>query len=86
MSDIDQLAKIFNVIGTPTPVNWPGVELLPLYMEFEPRQPMNITPLFRHSSNKITEKDGMPLELDLLLRMLTLDPLKRLSATQVCLC
>jgi len=82
-TDIDQLGKIFNVIGTPTTTNWPGVELLPLYMEFEYRQPMNLISLFRHSSSKVSGKESIPLELDLLLRLLTLDPTKRLTATQV---
>lgn len=53
-------------------------------MEFESRQPMNLLPLFRHSSSKVTSKDhNGPLELDLLHRLLTLDPTKRLTATQV---
>jgi len=83
-TDIDQLGKIFNVLGTPTTTNWSGVDLLPLYMEFESRQPMNLLPLFRHSSSKVNSKDhNGPLELDLLHRLLTLDPTKRLTATQV---
>jgi hypothetical protein len=45
---------------------------------------MNLLPLFRHSSSKVTGKDyNGPLELDLLHRLLTLDPTKRLTATQV---
>ena len=33
-TDIDQLAKIFTVRGSATSDNWPGVELLPNYLEF----------------------------------------------------
>ena len=68
-SDVGQLAKIFNVLGTPTAENWPNVMLLPNYVEFEVRGPMDLTVLFRQSP-----------ALDLLLRMLTLNPSKRISA------
>ena len=76
-SDIEQLGKIFNVLGTPTTQNWPKVELLPNYVEFEPRSPMNLTELFSRNRSA---------ELELLLAMLALDPAKRLTATQVILC
>lgn len=34
-SDLDQLTKIFQALGTPTEENWPGVKLLPDYMQFK---------------------------------------------------
>ena len=68
-SDLGQLAKIFNVLGTPTPENWPHVTLLPNYVEFETRGPMDLTILFRQSP-----------ALELLLLMLSLNPNKRISA------
>ena len=68
-SDLGQLAKIFNVLGTPTTENWPHVTLLPNYVEFEARGPIDLTVLFRQSP-----------ALELLLLMLTLNPSKRISA------
>lgn len=72
-SDLEQLGRIFNVLGTPTTLNWPGAALLPNYVEFEPRSPMNLAELFSRSHSA---------ELDLLKGLLTLDPAKRLTATQ----
>jgi cyclin-dependent kinase 7 len=37
VSDIDQLARIFAVLGTPDDVSWPHRQLLPDFLEFEPR-------------------------------------------------
>ncbi len=36
-SDIDQLARVFAVLGTPDDGSWPHRQLLPDYLEFEPR-------------------------------------------------
>jgi serine/threonine protein kinase len=91
-SDLEQLGKIFNVLGTPTSASWPGATLLPGYVEFEAREPMNLMPLFRSSSNSslsaAASVNGVistaPVDLDLLLRLLTLNPLKRITATEVC--
>ena len=35
-SDIEQLGKIFEVCGTPTPEDWPECEELPCYLPFNP--------------------------------------------------
>jgi serine/threonine protein kinase len=89
---LDQLSKIFNVIGTPTDLNWPNANLLPNFIEFESREPMNLLPLFegdvKIQSNQSVfnnDKSNIPSSsaLDLILKMLTLDPLKRISAKQV---
>ena len=80
-SDVGQLARIFNIMGTPTEQIWPNVTLLPNYIEFESREPLNLATLFPNydencESNKISSL------LQLVSEMLMLDPLKRLSATQ----
>lgn len=77
-TDLEQLAKIFNVLGTPSNENWPNVSLLPNYVEFESREPISLVPLFGFDGNV---DNRQPL-LDLLLRMLTLDPNKRISAKE----
>jgi serine/threonine protein kinase len=74
-SDVDLLARIFNVLGTPTDETWPNVRLLPNYIEFDYREALNLSQLFRSESGA----------LDLLLRMLTLNPSKRISAAEVCI-
>lgn len=73
-SDLEQLGRIFNVLGTPTTQNWPRASTLPNYIEFEPREAMNLAELFSRSH---------AAELDLLKGLLTLDPAQRLTATQV---
>eukprot|EP01039_Chlorochromonas_danica_P003863 gene3864-4220_t len=71
-TDIEQLAKIFNVLGTPSPTTWLGVDMLPKYIEFEVRQPLNLGTLFGKNKQLI----------DLLLRLLELNPSKRITATE----
>ena len=73
-TDLEQLGRIFNILGTPTAQNWPRASLLPNFVEFEPRSPMNLAELFSRSHSA---------ELDLLKGLLTLDPAQRLTATQV---
>lgn len=33
-SDINQLSRIFGILGTPNKNNWPGIEKMPRYLEF----------------------------------------------------
>jgi cyclin-dependent kinase len=71
-SEIDQLFKIFRLLGTPTEETWPGVELLRDYKPSFPKwQAQEMTALA-----KFLDPDG----LDLLMKMLTYDPEKRISA------
>ena len=72
--DIDQINKIFRVLGTPTPETWPGLERLPDWNKivFHPGQGCGLAALLG--------PDVCPLGLDLLSKMLTLDPKQRISA------
>ncbi|VDD92556.1 unnamed protein product [Enterobius vermicularis] len=76
-SEIDQLFKIFQVLGTPTPEVWPGVEKLPDYN--------SLFPVWKDF--KLDRcvpgigEDG----LDLLVQMLQYPPHKRVS-TKMALC
>jgi serine/threonine protein kinase len=82
-SDIEQLGKIFNVLGTPKVSEWEGVDLLPNYMEFESREPMELIQLFGRPRDGSLGKGNLPADLDLILKMLSLNPAKRVNAKKV---
>ncbi|XP_078441073.1 cyclin-dependent kinase C-2-like isoform X2 [Wolffia australiana] len=69
----EQLTKIFELCGTPDEVNWPGVSKIPWYNNFKPPKPMKrrVREVFKHFDRHA---------LELLERMLTLDPSQRISA------
>ncbi|XP_065851006.1 cyclin-dependent kinase D-3 [Euphorbia lathyris] len=72
-SDIDQLGKIFQAFGTPTPSQWPDLVYLPDYVEYQtvPSQPLR--KLFPMASDDT---------LDLLAKMFTYDPKVRITVEQ----
>ncbi|CAN1312274.1 Cyclin-dependent kinase D-1 [Linum perenne] len=72
-SDIDQLGKIFQAFGTPTPSQWHDLVYLPDYVEYQtvPQQPLR--KLFPMASEDA---------LDLLSKMFTYDPNSRISVQQ----
>lgn len=76
-TSISQLAKIYNVLGTPSEDIWPGISLLPSYVEFEKVEPLDLKQLFPKRNGSI------PSEYFLLLKLLSYDPSKRLSAREV---
>ncbi len=49
-SDIDQLGKVYQALGTPTPEAWPAVQLLPHYMEFTSTPAVPLRQIFRQVS------------------------------------
>ncbi|KAA3469571.1 Cyclin-dependent kinase C-1 [Gossypium australe] len=69
----EQLNKIFELCGGPDEVNWPGVSKIPWYNNFKPTRPMKrrLREVFRHFDRHA---------LELLERMLTLDPSQRICA------
>ncbi|PIA52158.1 hypothetical protein AQUCO_01000202v1 [Aquilegia coerulea] len=69
----EQLNKIFELCGAPDEVNWPGVSKIPWYNNFKPSRPMKrrVREVFKHFDRHA---------LELLERMLTLDPSQRISA------
>ncbi|KAL3527719.1 hypothetical protein ACH5RR_012375 [Cinchona calisaya] len=69
----EQLNKIFELCGTPDEINWPGVSKIPWYNKFKPSRPMKrrVREVFRHFDRNA---------LDLLDKMLNLDPSERISA------
>lgn len=79
-TDAEVLGRIFNIMGTPTPENWPGADLLPGYIEFESTKPLDISPLYPGAATHPHSVSGRAL--DLTLKLLRLDPLKRLTASE----
>ena len=71
-SEIDQIFKIFQLLGTPDENTWPGVSKLPDYKSNFPKfNGKNLNQFFN-------ELD--PLALDLAKKMIILDPNKRINA------
>lgn len=73
-SEIDELHKVFQVLGTPDEATWPGVTSLPDY-----------SPAFPQWSARPLKAVVPSLDetgLDLLSRMLVLDPTKRITARE----
>ncbi|EYU31006.1 hypothetical protein ABFS82_08G225800 [Erythranthe guttata] len=72
-NELEQLNKIFELCGSPDELIWPGVSKIPWYNKFKPARQMKkrIRELFRHFDRHA---------LDLLDKMLVLDPSQRISA------
>ena len=77
-SELNQLEKVYNVLGTPTRSDWPGIVELPWFELIQP----NIDRKKRTFES--TFKDILsPATLDLVRSMLRYDPTKRPSAEEV---
>ncbi|KAL1528651.1 hypothetical protein AB1Y20_009989 [Prymnesium parvum] len=80
-SDIGQLFKIFEVLGTPGPgkhAEWDGVDQLGHFNHLFP----NMRPKDLRTLPATAELCQCPIAEDFLHRILTLDPLKRISAVE----
>eukprot|EP00178_Gracilaria_changii_P014178 TRINITY_DN401_c0_g1_i10.p1 TRINITY_DN401_c0_g1~~TRINITY_DN401_c0_g1_i10.p1 ORF type:complete len:309 (+),score=38.92 TRINITY_DN401_c0_g1_i10:206-1132(+) len=73
-SEIDQLHKIFNALGTPTTEMWSDVTSLPEYSHHFPKWHR------RHIASTVQNLDRYGL--DLLARMLVYDPRQRITAAE----
>ena len=72
--EIDQIFKIFQIFGTPNENNWPGITKLPEFkLSFPQFKPKGL-----NSCNCNIDHVGM----DLLGKMIQLDPCRRISAKQ----
>ncbi|KAL3476216.1 putative cell division control protein 2 kinase [Aspergillus californicus] len=76
-SEIDEIFKIFRMLGTPDEVAWPGVTSFPDYKQTFPK--------WKRDEN-LTLVPGLEEEgLDLLEALLEYDPARRISAKQACM-
>jgi serine/threonine protein kinase len=71
-SEIDQLFRIFRVLGTPNENIWPGVSAYPDFKETFPRWET------RDLSTAVPK--ASPLAIDLMTKMMAYEPSKRISA------
>lgn len=55
-SDLDQLGKIFQGLGTPTEANWPGCTSLPQYVDFQPTP----APPLRNTFRQVCHQPSLP--------------------------
>jgi cyclin-dependent kinase 2 len=73
-SEIDQIFKIFKFHGTPTEKEWPGVSSLPDFKQTFPK--------FKKCDLKQTLPSLTPVAMDLLMKLVALDPAKRINAKE----
>uniref|UniRef100_A0A8C9W4R1 Cyclin-dependent kinase 7 n=1 Tax=Scleropages formosus TaxID=113540 RepID=A0A8C9W4R1_SCLFO len=72
-SDLDQLTKIFEALGTPTEETWPGLTSLPDYVSFKLFPGTPLENIFSAASDDL---------LELLRGLFTFNPCTRITATQ----
>ncbi|KAH7432621.1 hypothetical protein KP509_07G031100 [Ceratopteris richardii] len=72
-NEVEQLNKIFELCGSPEESTWPGVSKLPWFVQFKPARSMKrrVREVFKNFDRHA---------LDLLERLLTLDPAQRITA------
>jgi serine/threonine protein kinase len=71
-SEIDQLHRIFKVLGTPSEISWSGFQRMPNFRA--------TFPVFKPQQLQTILKTGDPLLVDLLAQLLQVNPAKRISA------
>ena len=75
--EINQLDKIYNILGTPTAAAWPGLKALPWFELLRPAER-------KHSSFEPRYRERLtPAAFDLLAAMFQFDPLQRPPASDV---
>ncbi|KAK3249619.1 hypothetical protein CYMTET_40962 [Cymbomonas tetramitiformis] len=77
-NEMEQVQCIFKLCGSPTEENWPGAEKLRFYHMFKPEKPLR-----RRLNEQFKNLPGDALEL--IDKLLTLDPKNRLTAEQALL-
>ncbi|XP_059479517.1 cyclin-dependent kinase 7 [Neocloeon triangulifer] len=72
-TDLDQLTKIFQALGTPTDESWPGLSQMPDYIVFKPQIGTPLRHIFTAAGDDL---------IFLLEKLLSLSPLERYNCTQ----
>lgn len=81
-SEIDEIFKIFRILGTPTENDWPGVTSLPDFKASFPKWTRDANhEIISGEGARVLGEDG----LDLLEALLVYDPANRISAKQACM-
>jgi cyclin-dependent kinase 7 len=73
-----QLAKIFSILGTPKVSNWPDMQILPKYIQFEEREALDLREILPTSSQSNTEA-----LYELLIQLIQYNPNQRPTANIV---
>lgn len=86
-SDIDQLTKIYHVLGTPTEEEWEGCAALPDWMSFPRKEKMDLRKIFGVEVGGKSGPGGKSSSanaeaIDLLEQLLKYDPEKRISCQE----
>jgi len=71
-SDLDQLNKTFQALGTPSEETWPGLTSLPDFIQFKHQNGTPLADIFTAAGDDL---------LDLLTKLVTLYPMKRIDST-----
>jgi cell division cycle 2-like protein len=74
-SDLEQISRITDLLGSPDDATWPGMQHLPVTVKFKPRPRQNLSQIF---GAKGACKDAV----DLLSKLLCFDPNRRLTAAK----
>lgn len=77
-TEVEQISLICRTIGTPTDEVWPGVTKLPHYAVPEERFPVHPKEVYMQRFGSVGDQG-----VDLLMRMLILDPRKRITAREM---
>eukprot|EP00054_Salpingoeca_dolichothecata_P018584 m.114326 g.114326 ORF g.114326 m.114326 type:complete len:382 (-) comp22926_c0_seq2:152-1297(-) len=75
-SEIDQLDKIFSLLGSCSPEEWPGASELPNFMKFEGKEPVPWENVLMAASKPA---------IDIISKMLVCNPMKRLTSKEILL-
>lgn len=80
----DQLTRIVEILGTPTTDRWPAIEMMPDYKTWWPHLRLDHHRNHLHPwyTSRSRPQTGNPSGFDLFERLLTYDPLKRITAEE----